>query len=90
MVVVRMLPRSFMLPHKEKRGRTHLGSSKMGRLVDDCPAILMNDEYSGVWGEWTDNLGIVSDRRRSEKTCKSRHGCSSLERNSDKELNGEE
>jgi hypothetical protein len=52
--------------------RTLCSCSRTARLGDDCPA----------------TLGIVSDRRRNEKTCKSRHGCSSPERNNDKESNG--
>ena len=88
-VVVRMLLRAFRPPRQAERSRTHLCScSKMARLRDDCPAILINDEYGGARNESKDNLGIVLDHRRSGKTCKSHHGCSSLERNNDKGPSG--
>lgn len=91
MVVVRMLPRSLIPPHKEEHSGTHVcNCSKTARLRDDCSAILINDEYSGAWGKPTANLEVASGRRRSGKTCKSRHGCSSLEQNNGKESNGEE
>lgn len=92
MVVVRMLPRSLIPPHQENRSRTHVYScSKMARWRDDCPAILINDEYIRAWGRLTDNhLEVVLGHRRNEKTCKSRHGCSSLEQNNGKGSNGEE
>lgn len=47
----------------------------------------MNDEYVEAWNGSADNLEIVLDRRRSGKTCRSRHDCSSLEQNNDKESN---
>jgi len=47
--------------------------SRRARPRDDCPAV----------------LETASDRRRSEKTCKSHRGCSSLEQNNDKELSGD-
>ena len=88
-VVVRTLSGSFVPPHQEEPSRTHLCSCyRMVRLCDDCPAILLDDEYGGARNELMDNLGIVLDRRRSGKTYKSHHGCSSLERNNDKESNG--
>lgn len=76
---------------KKSEVETHVCScSKTARLRDDCPAILINDEYSGVWGKLKDNLEAVLGHRRSGKTCKSRHDCSSLEQNNGKESNGEE
>ena len=88
MVGVRMLPRPF-IPCQKEPSRTHLYScSRMVRSCDDCPAILVNHEYGEAWNESTDNLEIVSDRRRSGKTCKSHHGCSSLEQNNDREPSG--
>lgn len=59
----------------------------MVQLYDDYFAILLNDEYDGAGIELTDNLGIVL-YCRSGKTCKSRHGRSSLEQNNGKELGG--
>lgn len=72
-----------------KRSRTHLCScSRTARLRDDCSATLINDEHRGTRDESVGNLEVVLGRRRSGKTCKSRHGCSNLERNNDKESNG--
>jgi len=62
----------------------------MAQLHDDCPAILIYDEYGGAWGKLMDNLEVVLGRRKSGKTCKSRHGCSNLEQSSGKGSNGEE
>lgn len=61
----------------------------MVQLYDNCFAILSNDEYGRTKIESTDNLEIALYCRRSGKTCKTRHGRSSLGKNNGKELGSE-
>ena len=85
-----MLSRLFIPPYQEGRNRAHqCNYSRTVRLCNGCPAILISDEYDGAGSESMVNLEIALDPGGG-KTCKSRHGCSSLERNNDKELGGEE